>query len=62
MTTRTDWIARVETDADIPTVRDINLAAFATALEADIIGALRGDPSSDGPLTGYALLDPLPRR
>ncbi|MEV6431077.1 N-acetyltransferase [Nocardia sp. NPDC051463] len=67
MRTRTDWITRVETDADIPAVRNINLAAFETAEEADLVDALRDDPSwidrlsfvaglPGGPLAGYALL------
>lgn len=37
------WSTRVETDADIPAVREINLAAFDTAAEADLVDALRGD-------------------
>lgn len=37
------WNTRVETDADITTVREINLAAFDTAAEADLVDALRAD-------------------
>lgn len=64
----TTWTARPETADDIPAIRDILLAAFPTALEADIVDALRADPKAwidglsmvteapDGSLTGYALL------
>jgi len=62
-----NWITRAETGADIPAIRDINLAAFETSEEADLVGALRADPSwieglslvsthEDGTLVGYALL------
>ncbi|MFC5213183.1 GNAT family N-acetyltransferase [Streptomyces coerulescens] len=61
------WITRAETSADIPAVRDINLAAFDTSAEADLVDALREDPSwieglslvstdEDGRPVGYALL------
>lgn len=43
MSMRTDWITRAETGADIPTVREIDLAAFDTPLEADLVEALRAD-------------------
>lgn len=67
MVTPTDWVARPETGADIPVIRAINLAAFDTALEADLIEALRDDPSwidglsivsghSDERPVGYALM------
>lgn len=67
MSTRTDWNARVETTADIPAIREINLAAFATSEEADLVDALRADPAwidglsiisagPDGRPVGYALL------
>lgn len=64
----TTWIARPETADDLPAVRDILLAAFPTAAEADIVDALRADPRAwiDGlsmvaaapgsPPVGYALL------
>ncbi|MFB7493159.1 GNAT family N-acetyltransferase [Streptomyces sp. NPDC056161] len=62
-----NWITRAETSADIPTIRDISLAAFDTPLEADLIDALRADPSwikglsivatdHGGKLVGHALL------
>ncbi|MBP0460532.1 GNAT family N-acetyltransferase [Streptomyces montanisoli] len=62
-----NWITRAETSADIATIRDISLAAFDTPLEADLIDALRDDPSwinglsivatdHDGRLIGHALL------
>ncbi|WP_412458620.1 GNAT family N-acetyltransferase [Mycolicibacterium setense] len=67
MSIESDWIARAETDADIPAIRTINLAAFETAEEADLVDALRADPAwidglsiisagPDGKPTGYALL------
>ncbi|MEV5427938.1 N-acetyltransferase [Streptomyces sp. NPDC052701] len=37
------WITRAETGADIPAIRRILLAAFPTALEADLVDALRAD-------------------
>lgn len=40
------WITRAETGADIPAVREINLAAFPTAAEADLVDALRADPAA----------------
>ncbi|MER7844994.1 N-acetyltransferase [Kitasatospora sp. NPDC096077] len=62
-----NWTTRAETGADIPAVRDINLAAFDTAGEADLVDALRADPawieglsllSADehGTVVGHALL------
>lgn len=67
MPTRDTWITRAETGADIPTLREIVLAAFDTPLEADLVDALRADPSwidglslvcadTDGRLVGHALL------
>lgn len=67
MSTESNWITRAETDADIPAIRTINLAAFETAEEADLVDALRADAAwidglsvisarPDGPPTGYALL------
>ena len=35
------WTTRAETDADVDAVRAINLAAFDTAAEADLVDALR---------------------
>ncbi|MFH8472316.1 GNAT family N-acetyltransferase [Streptomyces sp. NPDC018000] len=40
------WITRAETSADIPALRAINIAAFPTAQEADLVDALRADPSA----------------
>ncbi|MEU8852618.1 N-acetyltransferase [Streptomyces sp. NPDC048564] len=62
-----NWITRAETSADIPAVRAINLAAFETSSEADLVDALRADPAwieglslvamdDDGRPVGYALL------
>ncbi|MHA6780316.1 GNAT family N-acetyltransferase [Pseudonocardia saturnea] len=61
------WSTRVEADADIAAVREIALAAFDTAAEADLVDALRDDPGwlpglslvstdPDGAPVGYALL------
>jgi predicted N-acetyltransferase YhbS len=40
----TTWTTRPETPDDVPAVRGINLAAFPTAAEADLVEALRADP------------------
>lgn len=68
MSTRSDWITRAETTTDIADVRAVNLAAFDTAEEADLIDALRRDPAwidglsmvtidpTTGALAGHALL------
>ncbi|AOP48086.1 GNAT family N-acetyltransferase [Streptomyces lydicus] len=45
MPARNDWFTRAETGADLPAIRDINLAAFETPLEADLVDALRADPA-----------------
>lgn len=37
------WATRAETAADVTAVREINLAAFDTAAEADLVDALRAD-------------------
>jgi predicted N-acetyltransferase YhbS len=62
------WITRAETSADIPAIRDIALAAFPTQAEADLVDALRADPTAwieglslvaaneAGHPVGYALL------
>ncbi|WP_149179330.1 GNAT family N-acetyltransferase [Streptomyces sp. TRM49041] len=42
---RPHWRTRPETPADIPSVRAIDLAAFDTPLEADLVDALREDPA-----------------
>lgn len=62
-----NWITRAETAADIGTIRDINLAAFETPYEADLVDALRVDSAwidglsivsvgEDDRPVGYALL------
>ncbi|MFI0813147.1 GNAT family N-acetyltransferase [Streptomyces echinatus] len=40
------WITRAETSADIPAIRDIIVAAFPTPAEADLVDALRADPTA----------------
>ncbi|MET9885753.1 bifunctional class I SAM-dependent methyltransferase/N-acetyltransferase [Streptomyces sp. NPDC006430] len=61
------WPTRPETAADGSAVRDVNLAAFGTALEADLVDALRTDASwlpglsyvaegPDGTVAAHALL------
>ncbi|MGK5640351.1 GNAT family N-acetyltransferase [Streptomyces sp. URMC 126] len=63
----TPWTTRPETAADIPAVRAVELAAFPTPLEADLVDALRADPAwipglslvaeaPDGTLVAHALL------
>ncbi|MFE0424787.1 methyltransferase domain-containing protein, partial [Streptomyces sp. NPDC058953] len=42
----TDWTTRPETPDDIAAVREVNLAAFPTAAEADLVDALRADPGA----------------
>ncbi|CAM06210.1 GNAT family N-acetyltransferase [Saccharopolyspora spinosporotrichia] len=39
------WRTRPETAADIAAIRAVNLAAFPTALEADLVDALRAGPA-----------------
>ncbi|MEV6274475.1 N-acetyltransferase [Nocardia sp. NPDC051832] len=66
MTVR-EWATRVETAADVSAVREIVLAAFDTAEEADLVDALRKDVAwidglsivstlGDGTPVGHALL------
>ncbi|MER5871987.1 bifunctional class I SAM-dependent methyltransferase/N-acetyltransferase [Streptomyces sp. NPDC002044] len=61
------WPARPETAADTAAVRDVNLAAFGTPLEADLVDALRADDAwvpglsyvaegPDGSVAAHALL------
>lgn len=61
------WPARPETRADAAAVRAVNLAAFDTPLEADLVDALRADDAwvpglsyvaegPDGSVAAYALL------
>ncbi|NUK36786.1 GNAT family N-acetyltransferase [Streptomyces lunaelactis] len=64
----TRWHTRPETEGDIPVVRAINAAAFATAEEAGLVDALRLDgdawlpgtsyvaEAADGSVAAYALL------
>ncbi|MGW4645466.1 GNAT family N-acetyltransferase [Kitasatospora sp. NPDC004289] len=42
----TIWTTRAETPSDVPAVRAINLAAFDTPGEADLVDALRADPTA----------------
>ncbi|MCA1006492.1 N-acetyltransferase [Rhodococcus hoagii] len=67
MNTHTHWTTRPETTTDIESVRRINVAAFETAEEADLVDALRQDPAwidglsmltldDDGAPVGHALL------
>ncbi|MGC5412288.1 GNAT family N-acetyltransferase, partial [Streptomyces sp. DT225] len=42
----TTWTTRPETPDDIAAIREINLAAFPTPQEADIVKALRADPKA----------------
>ncbi|MGW4566571.1 GNAT family N-acetyltransferase [Streptomyces sp. NPDC004561] len=41
-----NWITRAETSADIPAIRDIVRTAFTTPAEADLVDALRADPTA----------------
>ncbi|MFG3282625.1 GNAT family N-acetyltransferase [Streptomyces sp. NPDC048111] len=61
------WRARPEAPGETEAVRGVNLAAFPTAAEADLVDALRGDPAwvpglslvaeaPDGTVVGHALL------
>ncbi|GAA2773500.1 bifunctional class I SAM-dependent methyltransferase/N-acetyltransferase [Streptomyces showdoensis] len=62
------WRTREETAADVPLVREINAAAFATPDEAGLVDALRGDRAAwlpglsyvaeapDGTVAAYALI------
>ncbi|MFJ8310063.1 MULTISPECIES: GNAT family N-acetyltransferase [unclassified Streptomyces] len=63
----TPWTTRPEAPADRAAVRAVNLAAFPTAHEADLVDALRADPAwipglsmlataPDGTVAGHALL------
>ncbi|GAB3113759.1 N-acetyltransferase [Streptomyces calidiresistens] len=44
-TSRNSWTTRPETGADLPAIREINLAAFDTSAEAELVDALRRDPA-----------------
>ncbi|WP_242894558.1 GNAT family N-acetyltransferase [Actinomadura litoris] len=62
------WIVRAETTADPTGIRDVNLAAFPTPHEADLVEALRADGGAwipglswvtetlEGTIAGFALL------
>lgn len=62
------WSTRAERVTDVPVIRAINLVAFPTAAEADLVDSLRADPTAwieglsivvagaTGPIVGYALL------
>jgi putative acetyltransferase len=61
------WTTRPETPDDVAAIREVNLAAFPTAVEADLVDALRaGDAwieglsivtgDGDGTVVGHALL------
>ncbi|GAA3396620.1 GNAT family N-acetyltransferase [Cryptosporangium minutisporangium] len=61
------WTTRPESEPDVAAIRDVNLGAFPTPLEADLVEALRSDPawmpglsivaeSAAGVIAGYALL------
>ncbi|MEU8400571.1 N-acetyltransferase [Nonomuraea sp. NPDC048892] len=60
------WVTRPEERRDLPAIREVLLAAFPTALEADLVDALRKDPSwlpglsivaeHDGRVAGHVLL------
>lgn len=67
MRTHHHWNTRAETDADVAAVRAIDLAAFETPSEADLVDALRADSAwidglslvstdEDGRPVGHALL------
>ncbi|MFC6065704.1 GNAT family N-acetyltransferase [Streptomyces ochraceiscleroticus] len=67
-TTSPSWSTRPEAPGDAVAVREVNLAAFPTAEEADLVDALRADPGAwldglswvaetpDGTVAAYALL------
>ncbi|MER6945720.1 N-acetyltransferase [Nonomuraea sp. NPDC000554] len=63
-----NWITRPETAADVAQIREVNLAAFPTSHEAELVEALRADPEAwipglswvaqapGGGIAGFALL------
>ncbi|WP_333779675.1 bifunctional class I SAM-dependent methyltransferase/N-acetyltransferase [Saccharopolyspora indica] len=65
---RMNWNTRPETPADLRAIREVNLAAFPAAGEADLVEALRADQDAwidglsfvteaeDGSIVGHALL------
>jgi putative acetyltransferase len=63
----TGWTTRPETPADVRAIREVNLAAFPSAAEADLVDALRASDAwiegmsivtedSQGTVVGHALL------
>ncbi|MCP2351828.1 putative N-acetyltransferase YhbS [Nonomuraea roseoviolacea subsp. carminata] len=66
--TTMNWITHPETAADLDRIREVNLAAFPTSHEADLVEALRADREAwipglswvaqepGGAVAGYALL------
>ncbi|QFG24542.1 GNAT family N-acetyltransferase [Actinomadura sp. WMMB 499] len=63
-----NWTTRPETAGDVGAIREVVLAAFPSAEEADLVDALRADPAAwigglstvtvdaDGAVVGHALL------
>ena len=49
----TGWTTRPETPADVRAIRQVNLAAFPTAVEADLVDALR---ASDAWIEGLSIV------
>jgi putative acetyltransferase len=47
------WTTRPESPADVTAIREVNLAAFPTAAEADLVEALR---DSDGWIDGLSIV------
>jgi putative acetyltransferase len=63
----TTWVTRPETGDDVSAIREVNLAAFPTAEEADLVEALRASDAwieglsivtedPEGTVVGHALL------
>ena len=60
-------LIRPENESDVPAIRAVNLAAFDTALEADLVAALRlqADPvlslvaEDEGTVVGHILFSPV---
>ena len=63
----TPWITRPETADDVSAIREVNLAAFQTVVEADLVEALRASDAwieglsivtedPEGTVVGHALL------
>ncbi|MFD8244207.1 GNAT family N-acetyltransferase [Nocardia sp. NPDC059691] len=57
MSSTIDWRVRAETDADIPAIHEINVAAFERAEEAELVDALRDDPAW---IDGLSIVSTLP--